>query len=250
MSTTDSILDPATSGTYLFWIKGDDWVPLIQGGAEGDSGDGDGTSTDNDGGTSTETDDGKGGKDDKVFTQDQLNAIVTRETQKAVRGKLDPKELGFDSAKEMKDWVDSMKAKADEAKTEDDKAREEAIETAKREATDSVLSKANERILKAEFLLAALDHNVRKEARNDAYLLAPTLDAFESVQVDEDGKVVGFDEDLFTELKEKKPYLFEPENDAGAGSGGDIGAGRRSGGDSDSAAVAKLRETYPALQQR
>lgn len=248
MSSTRYILDPTTSLGTIPW-KGEFW-PIIQGGAEGDSGGdgGDGTSTDNGDGTSTDTGGGKG-SDDKVFTQEQLNAIVTRETQKATRGKLDPKELGFDSAKEMKDWIDGQKAKVDEAKTDDEKAREEAIEAAKKEAESGVLSKANARILKAEFLTAAVDHKIRKEARTDAYLLAPTLDSFEGVSVNDDGNVTGFDDAFFEELKEKKPYLFEPEGDAGAGAGrGDIGAGRRGdAGEKDT--DAELRAKYPALQR-
>lgn len=258
VSSTDTTLDPALyTGTSTTVTGNILWrgqiFPIIQGGAEdaddSDSDKGDATSGDADGGTSDDKDDGKSG-DEKMFTQDQLNAIVTRETQKATRGKLDPKELGFENAKDMKTWVDSMKKTADDAKTEDEKTREAAIEAAKREATDSVLSKANERILKAEFLLAAMDHGIRKEARSDAYLLAPTVDSFSAVEVSDDGKVTGFDDAFFEELKENKPYLFEPEGDDGDGSRGDIGAGRRGASKTDADKVADLRTTYPALQQR
>lgn len=249
MSSTETIWYPDLyPGTPTILWNGANW-PIIQGAADddGDSGtDGDGTSSDKDDGTSADKDDGKSG-DEKVFTQDQLNAIVTRETQKATRGKLDPKELGFENAKEMKTWVDSMKKKTDEDKSEEDKAREEAIEAAKREATDSVLSKANQRILKAEFLTAAVDHNIRKEARTDAYLLAPTLEAYEGVEVSDEGVVAGFDDAFFEELKEKKPYLFEPDDQGDSGRG-DIGAGRRGGSDKGGDEATRLRDTYPALR--
>lgn len=249
MSSTDTTFDPAMfPGADVIYWRGK-LFPIIAGGApeNDDSGDGDGTSTDNDGGTSTDDkDDGKG-KDDKTFTQQELNAIVTRETQKAARGKLDPKELGFESGQQMKEWIDAQKQKDEAAKTQEEKDREASIEQAKKDAEAGVLNTANERLRKAEFLSSAVDHKIRKEARDDAYLLAPTLEAWSSVEVGDDGNVSGFDDAFFEELKEKKPFLFEPEGD---GSLGDIGAGRRGGNDSDDAKLAALKQHYPVLDRK
>lgn len=257
MSSTDTTWDPTLIGTVTrdstntsfpptFVWKGIEW-PIIMG--ADDSGDGDDTSGGTDDATSGDDkgDDDKGG-DDKTFTQDQLNAIVTRETQKAARGKLDPKELGFESAKDMKEWVDSQRQDADAKKTEDEKAREAEIAAAKKEATDSVLSSANERIRRAEFLLAAVDHNVRKEAREDAYLLGPTLETWAEVAISDDGKVSGFDDAFFEELKEKKPYLFEAEGSSTGNGRGDIGAGRRGDGNGKPTREEELKQKYRALQ--
>lgn len=245
----DLIFDSANTGTPdIYWAKYDTWVPLIAGGApDGDPGDGDGTPPGDGDGTSTDKDEGKG-EGDKLFTQDQLNAIATREADRAKRGLLNPKELGFDSAKDMKDWIESQKQKAEADKTEDEKSRDEAIEKAKREAEDGVLSKANERLRKAEFLSQAVDQGVRREARDDAYLLAQTIDSWSDVQVDDDGKVTGFDEDFFKTLKETKPFLFAPAGKDGDAGLGDIGAGQRGGADSDEAKLADLKDKYSALR--
>lgn len=255
MSSTETTWDPTRFGTArdstnvtfptTFVWKGIEW-PIIMG--ADDSVDGDDTSGGTDDATSgDDKGDGDKGGDDKTFTQDQLNAIVTREAQKAARGKLDPKELGFESIKEVKDWVDSQRKDADSKKTEDQKAREAEIAEAKREAQESVLTSANERIRRAEFLLAAVDHNVRKEAREDAYLLGPTLDAWAEVAISDDGKVNGFDDTFFEELKEKKPYLFEADGASNGNGRGDIGAGRRGDGKKPSREE-ELRSRYRALQ--
>ncbi len=251
MGYTRYDFDSAISETapLLYW-RGK-LLPPIMGGAPDDppAGDGgaDGTPPDAPPGDGTPPDTGDGkGKDGKTFTQQELNAIVTREADKAKRGLLAPKELGFDSAKEMKDWIESQKTKDEAAKTQEDKDREQAIEDAKRDAETRVLGVANERLRKAEFLSSAVDHKLRREARADAYLLAPTLEAWESVEVDDNGNVSGFDDAFFEELKEKKPFLFEPEGD---GSLGDIGAGRSGGKDSNEAKLAALKQHYPILDR-
>lgn len=227
------------------------WWSFVEGagtdGSGSDSGgSGDSTSGDDDDATSGDTGGGEGSSD-KTFTQDQLNAIVTRETQKATRGKLDPKELGFESAKDMKEWIEGQKAKADADKTEAEKEREAAIEQAKRDAEANVLSTANERIMKAEFMLAAMEHELDRTAREDAFLLAKTLEAWQGVEVDDKGVVTGFDDAFFDELKEKKPYLFKSTGDDDSQSGtGDLAGGRRGGG-SDQNKETKIRSLFPAL---
>lgn len=253
---TETTWDPnQLIGTLRNWPNittsdGANW-PIIAGGADdgdaGNSGDGDGTSSGNDDGTSANNDEGKTGNE-KLFTQDQLNAIATAEANKARRGLVSPKDLGFESAKEMKDWVDSQKAKAEEDKSEDEKAREAAIEEAKRAAEESVLSKANERLRKAEFLSEAVNHQINREARDDAYLLAQTLEEWGNVDVNDEGVVTGFDDAFFDALKEAKPYLFATAEGEGGNGLGDIGAGQRGGGDSDSAKLQDLKNKYSALR--
>lgn len=218
-------------------------LPVIAGGSE-DGDNADGTSTGNEDGTPpADGDDGKSTDEGKTFTQEEVNALVTREVSKAARGKLDPKELGFDSAKDMKTFIDDMKSKQEADKSEEDKAKEEAIKAAADAARQEVLTVANGRLVKAEFLTAAADAGISKEARNDAYVLAQTLEDWNSVEVDDNGNVTGFDEAFFTTLKEAKPYLF-----ATAESGvPDVGAGRSGGGKDGNSRIRELQEAYGSM---
>jgi len=227
--------------------------PSIMGGSgdpAGDgAGDGDGsTEGDNDSDGDSSTDDGEGSGGDEgdkpTLSQKQVDAIVAREKAKAARGKIDPKSLGFESAKEAQAFVDAMKKKTEEDKNEDEKALEEAIKEAKAEATAEVLDKANERLTRAEFKLAAGSHNVAY--LDDAYEIAQKLDIWEGVEISDDGEVTGFDDTFFEELEKAKPFLFkgEVEDD---GKGRDIGAGRRSTNNKPDR-EAELKATFPALQ--
>lgn len=260
MRPTDKFTDPTYSG-----LAPDGWgiyrngvfYPPVMGGADDDgtdgdkgsdgAGDGDGsTEGDNSDGTSTDKGDGtegdKGG-DEKTLTQKQVDEIVSREKAKAARGKIDPKSLGFTTAKEAQDFVEAMKKKADEDKSADEKALEEAITEAKAEATAAVLEKANERLTRAEFKVQASGHKVA--FIDDAYEIVQKLDIWEGVEVDDDGNVTGFDDAFFEELEKAKPYLFKAEGDDD-GKGSDIGAGRRNSGKADR--TEELKEVYPALR--
>jgi hypothetical protein len=230
----------SSTGGNGFWLNGQ-WFPLIAGGSE--DADGDGTSTDNEDGTPpADGDDGKSTDGGKTFTQDEVNALVTREVSKAARGKLDPKELGFDSAKDMKTFIDEMKSKQEADKSEEDKAKEEAITAAADAARNEVLTVANQRLVKAEFLTAAADAGISKDARNDAFVLAQTLEDWATVEVDDDGNVKGFDDTFFATLKEAKPFLFSSEPPIP-----DAGAGRSGGGKDGDSRVKELQDAYGNL---
>jgi len=228
-----------TDGTNGFWRRGQ-WYPIIAGGSE--DAEGDGTPPDDGDGTPpADGDDGKGTDDGKTFTQDEVNALVTREVSKAARGKLDPKDLGFESAKDMKTFIDEMKSKQEADKTEEDKAKEEAVKAAADTARNEVLTVANSRLVKAEFLTAAADAGISKDARNDAFVLAQTLEDWSSVEVDDDGNVKGFDDAFFTTLKEAKPFLFAEKVIP------DAGAGRSGGGKDGDSRVKELQDAYGNL---
>lgn len=227
-------------------------MPWISGGSDegsgesdSGSGDGDGTDTDKSGGDGTD-DGGKGSE--KTLSQDEVNRIVAREIAKAQRGKLDPKELGFESGKELKDFLDQQKQAADEAKTQAEKDLEEAKNTAREEAEKGVLAKANERLVRAEFVAEAAKAGVSAPA--DAYVLAKTMEIWtqvELVEENDDVTVKGFDEDFFKELKQAKPYLFAEEQ-GGAG-GRDLGGGAGGGNRDDAKSKDdKLLTDYPALR--
>lgn len=235
--------DPADNrDTDVIYWRGQ-LFPVIRGGAE-DSGDGDGTPP-GDGDGTPPADGGSSGEQDKTFTQDQVNALVTREVQKAARGKLDPKELGFESGKELKEFLDQVKEEHEAAKGEEEKALEEAIAQAKGLAREEVLIPAENLMLKAHFMLAAADSGVTKATVEDAFLLARSMPEWDDVSVGEDGTVSGLDEGFFTALKEAKPYLFASEGGPPPTPGIKPGAG---GGPPDPASKAKaLAEKYPAL---
>ena len=222
-------LDPATSGTG-------DPPPDTSG---------TGTGADKpDGGTDT------GGRpQDSGLSQDEVNRIVAREVAKAQRGKLDPRELGFESGKDLKEFLDKQKEVAEQAKSESEKALEQAKSDATKAAEERVLSKANERFLKAEFVIAANKAGVSAPA--DAYVLAKTMDIWTQVELVESGddvEVKGFDEDFFKQMKEQKPYLFVT---AGEQQGGDLGGGAANADRSkDRFSEENLLKEYTALRNR
>jgi hypothetical protein len=225
------------------------WMPLVAGGdgTDGDNTPEGGTGSDNSGGTGTGDNSGEGPK----FTQEQLDAIVAREKNKAARGKIDPKEFGFDSQKDLKEFLEAAKEQQKQSQSDAEKAIEEAKKQAAEEAETKVLSKANARLVKEEFKIAALDHGVK--FMDDAYALAQTLEDWD-VEVDDEGVVTGLTKEFFEELKKQKPFLFqEGQGDNNDGSGNpakhrkDVGAGAGgSGGPVNN--EAELKENYPALQ--
>ena len=192
------------------------------------------------GATSGGTDDSTEGK---MLPQDEVNAIVAREVAKAQRGKLDPKELGFESAKELKDFMDQAKQSMEAAKDESTKEFEAAVKEAREQARTEILAVANDRLIRAEFMLAAVNKGVR--FGDDAYALAKTMEGWSSVEVSDEGKVSGLDDAFFEELKTQKPYLFEEPKtaipDAGAGAHGAPG---------EKNSPQELAAKYPALRGR
>lgn len=207
-----------------------------EGGSESDNSDGD-----DDSDNSSDDDDSK--DDGKKFTQEEVNKILAKEKSKATRGKVNPKDYGFDSQKEFDQWVKDQKDKQDKNKSDDEKALQKAIDDATKEAESKIMSKANARLIKAEFKVAAREAGISKDALADAYVLAQTLEDWD-VEVDEEKEeVVGLDDDFFKELKKQKPFLFADNNgggsgDAGAGAGGGGGRGNKDG---------NVKELFPAL---
>jgi hypothetical protein len=205
-------------------------------------------------GTGTTPPDGGAAADaggDKTLTQDQVNAIVAREVAKAQRGKLDPKELGFESGKELKDFLDKQKEAADAAKDQATKDLEAAKEQAMKNAEATVLTKANERITKSEFVVKAATAGVTSPA--DAYVIAKTMPIWTQVELVEDGddvKVNGFDDAFFEEMKKEKPFLFASAGGQPGGKDLGGGAGNSDKGGKDRLGEDSLLKNYPALRNR
>jgi hypothetical protein len=143
----------------------------------------------------------------KTFTQVELDKIVAdriaREKKKlekyadydAVKTKLSEFEK-FEEERKKAEMTVQERLEAEKA--EADKKAQEAEERA-----NKALEQANKRLLKAEFRLLAKELGVRKDALDDAFVLADMT----SVEVDEDGNVQGVKEALET-LKKSKAYLF------------------------------------------
>jgi hypothetical protein len=193
------------------------------------------------------TDSGGG---DKTLTQDEVNRIVAREVAKAQRGKLDPTELGFESGKELREFLDKQKEAAEAAKDEATKELEAAKKQATKDAEATILTKANERITKSEFVVKAAAAGVTSPA--DAYVIAKTMPIWTQVELVEENNDVtvnGFDDAFFDEMKKEKPFLFAA---AGGQQGGDLGGGAPNNdrGGQGRLAEDKLLSNYPALKNR
>jgi hypothetical protein len=250
VSTTDSTTGPSQH-TWTTTTDGTNvrWVPPIMGAQDDPPSDDEGSGDSDPGDEDTDdTGDEKPDEEERTFTQKEVNKLLAKEVDKAKRGKLDPKELGFGNRKDLETFVNSMKEKSEEEKTEAERKQEEAINAAKEEATKGVLDKSKQLVLKAEFKLMAQEAGIGSEAREDAFLLAQTLDEWKSVEVSDEGEVEGLDKDFFEELKKAKPFLFAAPADDDDDSGpGNIGQ-RSSGGKKKSDEEATLRSKYPALQ--
>lgn len=268
VSTTDTTWDPTLTSGDVLNINGTSYVvqttdstnwptqsykvwPLIRGAQDDPASDepaGDDTEVDDTDSDDTD-DDSSGGEDkgEKTFTQKDLDRILAKEKSKALRGKVDAKDLGFESAKDMKAFVDSMKEKAEADKSDAEKALEDAVNKARDEATVAAMVRAKSITLKAEFRVAAQEAGIPKDRLDDAYALAQNLEGWDDdVSIDDEGVVTGLDEDFFKNLEESKPWLFPSESEGSSGGSGDIGAG--AGGKGKLTSDEKLKAEYPALQ--
>jgi hypothetical protein len=143
----------------------------------------------------------------KTFTQTEIDKIV------ADRVAREKKKL-----EKFADY-DELKTKLSEyTKAEDERKKAEMTETERlqaelddlkriaqeaEESKSKTLESANKRLLKSEFKLLAKEFGVRKDALDDAFVLADMA----GVEIDEEGNVTGVKEALET-LKKAKAYLF------------------------------------------
>jgi hypothetical protein len=143
----------------------------------------------------------------KTFTQEEVNKLLAERVARANK-KLE-KYADYDEVKtkltefekfeeERKKAEMTVQERLEAEKAEADKKAQEAEERA-----NKALEQANKRLLKAEFRVLAKELGVRKDALDDAFVLADMT----SVEVDEEGNVQGVKEALET-LKKAKAYLF------------------------------------------
>lgn len=143
----------------------------------------------------------------KTFTQEEIDKIV------ADRLAREKKKL-----EKFADY-DELKTKLSEfTKAEDERKKAEMTETERlqaeldelkriaqeaEESKSKTLESANKRLVKSEFKILAKDLGVRKDALDDAFVLAD----MSGVEIDDEGNVTGVKEALET-LKKAKAYLF------------------------------------------
>lgn len=151
-----------------------------------------------------DTRDATGGEDSdskgKTFTQEELQAIAARESQKGGRKALQSlaEELGFDSVDAMKQAAQKARELEDQQKTELQKLQEQAQQA--EQQRQQALQTANERLIQAE---------VKAQASALGFVngdVAYKLMDRSSVEVDDNGNVTGVQEAL-SSLMEQHPFL-------------------------------------------
>ena len=168
---------------------------FAEGGGEGGAGE--------EGGTGGAGEENKGGKEDKTFTQAELNAIAKKEKEDGKKAIL--KELGFEDVKSVKDGLAELKKWQDSQKTEAEKT------AAALEAQEKLATAAQKKLELVEAKLSAIKTGVNPAFVDDVVALSMLK--------------VSDEKDLATVLEEMKktyPNFFSEEEpgkeDKGTGS--------------------------------
>jgi hypothetical protein len=140
----------------------------------------------------------------KTFTQEDLDKIVADRIGRERKKYADYDELKTKLSEYTK--VEEERKQSEMSEIEKLQAQLEKL-TKQAEEAEQVkvksLESANKRLVKSEFKVLAKDLGVRKDALDDAFVLAD----MSSVQIDDEGNVTGVKEALEA-LKKSKAYLF------------------------------------------
>ena len=151
------------------------------------------------------------GVEARRFTQQELDALI-RDRLARDRQSRDGKYADYD---DLKDKAEKY-AEYEEAQKSELQKAQEAVEKANREREEG-LARANERLIRAEFIAAASQLQVKHPA--DAFALADRS----AIAVTEDGKVAGVKEAVEALVENGRLPLMgkpkAPDLDGGAGSG-------------------------------
>jgi Phage minor structural protein GP20 len=147
-------------------------------------------------------------QDDAFVPQSKVDEIVKKRLERERKKYADYDELKAKLAEFEKAEEERKKAEMSEL----ERLQSELAELQKKaqeaeEVKNKTLESANQRLIKAEFKLIAKEMGVRKEAIDDAFVLAD----LSGVEVDDDGNVQGVKEALES-LKKSKAYLFGGQN--------------------------------------
>ena len=188
----------------------------------------------------------------KTFTQDELDKIVQERLGRATRGKLEPKDFGFETKAELEAALKKAKDADEAAKSETDKAIEAAKKEGRKEAEAELLGRASARLVRSEFILQAKDRNVVDPS--SAYLLAKAEERFTGVTVKDDDTVEGLDDTFWADLLKGRDYLVKVGEDAGekkpppSNANAGTGTGGRKSPPQDR--QEELKKRYPSLANR
>jgi hypothetical protein len=140
----------------------------------------------------------------KTFTQDELDKIVADRLARDRKKYADYDEVKtrlsqYEKSEEERKHAEMTEVERLQAE------KESALQKAKEleESGKAVIEKVNQRLVKSEFRTIAKELGIRKDAMDDAYLLAD----LSTVVIDDDGDVQGMKEALES-LKKSKAFLF------------------------------------------
>jgi len=140
-----------------------------------------------------------------TMTQDELDALIAKRIGQTKRQYAD-----YDEVKTKLSEFESAESERQKAAMTESERIQAELSAAKQAAEEAegksaaAIKAANERIIKADFKLAANSVNIRPDALEDAFLLADKA----GISVGEDGAVIGVKEALDA-LVAAKPYLVE-----------------------------------------
>jgi hypothetical protein len=143
----------------------------------------------------------------KTFTQEEVNKLLAERVARA--NKKIEKFADYDELKtKLAEYTKAEEERKQSEMSEVEKlqAQLQKFEQQAKEAEETklkTLESANKRLIKSEFKVLAKDLGVRKDALDDAFVLAD----MSSVEIDDEGNVTGVKEALES-LKKAKAYLF------------------------------------------
>jgi hypothetical protein len=196
----------------------------------------------------------------KSFTQEQMDAIIQDRLKKATAGRVSLEEFGLKSKDELQKLIDAQTAAEEKAKSDQDKALEEAKKAGRKEAETELMGKATARLVRSEFIAAAKDRNVVDPSA--LYLIAKGEGKLDGLTVNDADEVDGFDDAYWEELLKERPYMVKEGSSGGStpppppGTGqkpptpGNANAGSQGGTKVPEDRRKELLARYPALAKR
>lgn len=194
--------------------------------------------------------------DGKTFTQEQLDAIVQKRLADAAKGRVSLEEFGLKNKDELQQIIQERQAAEEKAKSEQEKALEEAKKSGRTEAEQEIMGKANARLVRSEFIAAAKDRGVIDPA--GLYLIAKGEEKLTALTINDADEVEGLDDTYWEELLKGREYMVK----AGEGqtpppppgqkppTPGNVNAGSQGGSKVPDERRKDLLARYPALSKR
>lgn len=196
--------------------------------------------------------------DGRTFTQADVDSIVQERLKKATAGRVSLEEFGLKNKDELAQIIADRQAAEEKAKTEQEKALEEAKKSGRTEAEQEIMGKANARLVRSEFIAAAKDRGVIDPAA--LYLIAKGEEKLSGLTINDADEVEGLDDTYWEELLKDREYMVK----TGTGGStpppappgqkpptpGNVNAGSQGGSKVPDERRKDLLARYPALSKR